>query len=87
LYNLEYNIFGIPKPDYTFILKTSAEFSLKLSNKITDFDKQHLDHLNPGDLHDAPYHSEHMVASVIELLLLKELGVNLQEYDRKIKEL
>jgi hypothetical protein len=28
-----------------------------------------------------------MVASVIELLLLKELGVNLQEYDRKIKEL
>lgn len=36
LYNLEYNIFKIPKPDYTFILKTSAEFSLKLAHKITD---------------------------------------------------
>lgn len=40
LYNLEYNIFGIPKPDYTFILKTSAEFSLKLANKITDEQKK-----------------------------------------------
>ena len=40
LYNLEYGIFKIPKPDYTFILKTSAEFSLKLANKITDKNKQ-----------------------------------------------
>ena len=40
LYNLEYGIFGIPKPDYTFILKTSPEFSLKLANKITDKTKQ-----------------------------------------------
>jgi dTMP kinase len=40
LYNLEYGIFGIPKPDYTFILKTSPEFSLKLSNNITDAKKQ-----------------------------------------------
>ncbi len=39
LYNLEYNIFGIPKPDYTFILKTSPEFSLKLANNITDQQK------------------------------------------------
>jgi thymidylate synthase ThyX/predicted NUDIX family phosphoesterase/thymidylate kinase len=40
LYNLEYNVFGIPKPDYTFILKTSAEFSLKLANNITDGQKK-----------------------------------------------
>lgn len=39
LYNLEYGIFKIPKPDYTFILKTSAEFSLKLANNITDKEK------------------------------------------------
>jgi dTMP kinase len=39
LYNLEYNIFGIPKPDYTFILKTSAEFSPKLIEGITDKQK------------------------------------------------
>src|SRR3989344_2134110 len=40
LYNLEYNIFSIPKPDYTFILKTSPDISIKMSNKITDKEKQ-----------------------------------------------
>lgn len=40
LYNLEYNLFKIPKPDYTFILKTSVNFSKKLSNKITDKNKK-----------------------------------------------
>jgi dTMP kinase len=40
LYNLEYGIFGIPKPDFTFFLKTSPEFSLKLAHKITDEEKK-----------------------------------------------
>ncbi len=40
LYNLEYNIFKIPRPDYTFILKTSPELSMQMSNKITDAEKQ-----------------------------------------------
>ncbi len=40
MYNLEYGIFQIPKPDCTFILKTSAEFSLKLAHNITDKYKQ-----------------------------------------------
>ena len=40
LYNLEYGILKIPKPDYNFILKTSAAFSLKLANKITDKEKK-----------------------------------------------
>ncbi len=39
LYNLEYNIFKIPKPDYTFILKTSPELSMQMSNKIIDPEK------------------------------------------------
>jgi len=39
LYNLEYEIFKIPKPDHTFILKTSTEFSLKLVDSITDTEK------------------------------------------------
>lgn len=40
LHNLEYDIFKIPKPDYTFILKISPELSKKMSNKITDDDKK-----------------------------------------------
>ena len=40
LYNLEYNVLKIPKPDYTFILKTSPKFSLKLAHRITDEEKK-----------------------------------------------
>ena len=40
LYNLEYQILKIPKPDYNLILKTSPAFSLKLANKITDKEKK-----------------------------------------------
>lgn len=40
LYNLEYNIFKIPKPDRTFILKTSPDFSLKLANRVDDKQKR-----------------------------------------------
>lgn len=36
LYNLEYNVFKIPRPDVTFILKTNPELSLELSGKIED---------------------------------------------------
>lgn len=40
LYNLEYGILEIPRPDYTLILKTSPKFSLKLAHKITDKEKK-----------------------------------------------
>lgn len=36
LHDLEYNIFKIPKPDYTFILKISPALSMEKSNKISD---------------------------------------------------
>lgn len=39
LHDLEYNIFQIPKPNYTLILKISPELSMANSNKITDKDK------------------------------------------------
>lgn len=39
LYHLEYHIFGIPKPDVTIILKSSPDFSMSLSHKITDPEK------------------------------------------------
>lgn len=58
LYNLEYNIFGIPKPDYNFILKISPELSMKMSNKITDPEKQkkreaYLGDHKKQDIHEA----------------------------------
>jgi len=40
LYNLEYNIFGIPKPDISFILKTSPRLARKMAPEITDEEKK-----------------------------------------------
>jgi dTMP kinase len=39
LYNLEYKVFNIPKPDVTVILKSDPYYSLKLADKITDEEK------------------------------------------------
>jgi dTMP kinase len=40
LYNLEYGIFNIPKPDATIVLKTNPQISSKLSQCIGDKEKQ-----------------------------------------------
>ena len=53
---------------------------------VTEFDKANPDHPNPGDLPTAPYHQEHKLASIIELILLQELGVDLVEYDKRLDE-
>jgi dTMP kinase len=56
LYDLEYNIFEIPKPEATIVLKTSTEFSYKLSSKIKDKEKIIKKHLYLGkrkrDVHE-----------------------------------
>ena len=40
LYDLEYNLFQIPKPDITFILKTSPELGKKMVGKVLDKEKE-----------------------------------------------
>lgn len=57
LYNLEYGIFGIPKPDCTFILKTSTQLSVKMSNRIIEEKKRqkrllYLRNHNDQDIHE-----------------------------------
>lgn len=58
LNDLEYNIFNIPKPDYTLILKISPQLSMKMSNKTTDFEKKkkrasYLGDSKKQDIHEA----------------------------------
>ncbi len=58
LHHLEYEIFQIPKPDYTLILKISPELSMAHSNKITDKEKQkkrtsYLGDSKKQDIHEA----------------------------------
>ncbi|MGA2418164.1 MAG: thymidylate kinase [Candidatus Staskawiczbacteria bacterium] len=71
LYDLEYGIFGITKPDYTFILKTSPEFSIKLNKNLTDKDKikKREAYLGRGgkDIHEKD--KDHFVASLKSYLL------------------
>ncbi len=58
LYNLEYGIFGIPKPDITLILKTSVELSYKLSLKNEeDKKKKKVSHLGKKgrDIHEEDF--------------------------------
>ena len=49
LYNLEYDIFKIPRPDYNFILKISPELSMKMSNSIKNVEKRQKRILYLGD--------------------------------------
>jgi len=42
--HLEYGLFQIPRPDLTFILKTSPEFSLKMADSSGIFDQKKLAH-------------------------------------------
>ncbi|MHB8668871.1 MAG: dTMP kinase [Burkholderiales bacterium] len=58
LYDMEYRIFGIPKPDYNFILKISPELSMKMSNRIVDPEKikkrtAYLGDASKQDIHEA----------------------------------
>lgn len=76
LYNLEYNLFKIPKPSITFILKTSPELSLKMANNITDKDKKerrksYLGDDKKQDIHERD--SSHQVATLESYLHAAEV--------------
>ena len=75
--------------DYEFVVAIHEVVEQYLCRKrgiedfaVTEFDKQHLDHENPGDLIDAPYHKEHAVATVVEMLLISELNIDLEKYEK-----
>lgn len=51
------------------------------------FDKAHLDSDDPGSLPDAPYHKEHVFAEAVEKWVATELGVDWDEYSRRVEAL
>ena len=73
LHDLEYNIFKIPKPDCTFILKVSPELSMKMSNNIVDKEKikkrtSYLGNAKQHDIHEADkVHLADTLKSYIEI--------------------
>jgi len=72
LYNLEYNIFKIPRPDVVFILKTSSQIAQEMSGKVTDEDKKQKKASFLGnkkrDIHELNIeHLENALSSYLEL--------------------
>lgn len=73
LYDFEYGLLGIPKPDFNIILKTSPEFSIKLANKITDRIKKekreaYLGDSGKHDIHEKDIeHLKNTLASYLKL--------------------
>ena len=73
LHNLEFNIFEIPKPDYTLILKIYPELSMKHSNMIKDDEKKqkrimYLGDDKKQDIHEADKkHLENTLKSYISI--------------------
>ena len=75
LYDFEYDLLGIPKPDFNIILKTSPEFSIKLANKITDKIKKEKREAYLGDSEKHDIHekdAEHLKNTLASYLKLTE---------------
>ena len=51
------------------------------------FDEAHPDETDPGAMEDAPYHKEHMFAEAVEKWVATELGVDWDEYSRRVEAL
>ena len=76
LYDLEYNLFEIPRPNITFILKTSSDLSLKMANNITDKDKKERRKSYLGDDKNQDIHekdSSHQTVTLASYLHAAEL--------------
>ena len=76
LYDLEYNLFEIPRPDITFILKTSSDLSLKMANNITDSEKKERRKSYLGDDKNQDIHekdSQHLTDTLNSYLHAAEL--------------
>lgn len=73
LYDLEYNIFKIPKPDYTLILKISPDLSMQMSSSIKNGEKKqkrilYLGNDKEKDIHESDKeHLENTLKSYIAI--------------------
>lgn len=75
LYNLEYGIFKIPKPDYTVVLKISPELSVQMSSHITDPGKRkkralYLGSSKAQDIHEAD--KQHLAGALASYIAISK---------------
>lgn len=58
-----------------------------LEKDIRAFDEAHPDADDPGSLPDAPYRFQHKFAEAVERTIAEELGVDWDEYSRRVEAL
>jgi hypothetical protein len=91
---IDVRVSDMANDDYAFLVAVHELVELYLTKKkgisepdIMAFDIAHPDSSEPGAEPDAPYYKEHLFASAIEMLMAGQLGINWQDYDKKIMEL
>jgi len=74
-------------PDYEFLIAVhefiESYLILKKGIKIKDidkFDKENIDHEDPGCLKSSPYHTEHILSMKIEKILAKHMEIDWDKY-------
>lgn len=55
--------------------------------QVSTWDKEHLDHPDPGSIPGCPYYREHLFALMLERTMAGELEVNWQEYEEALEKL
>jgi hypothetical protein len=88
------------EPDYTFLIQLHELIEAWLCYRrgirevdVTDFDLMYEsnrpegDVSEPGDSTKAPYHREHVFATMMERQMAAELGVNWDQYSRAVEEM
>ena len=54
---------------------------------VTNWDRDHMDHPDPGSIPGCPYYREHLVATVIEKIVASELQIDWYEYEETLEKL
>ena len=58
-----------------------------LDEVVTNWDRDHIDHPDPGSIPGCPYYREHLVATVIEKIVASELQIDWYEYEETLEKL
>jgi hypothetical protein len=58
-----------------------------LDEVVTNWDRDHIDHPDPGSIPGCPYYREHYFATIVEKMRASELGVNWDEYEEALEKL
>ncbi len=91
---LRIRVSQFPDPDYEFLVALHEFIESYLCKKhgitgksVDDFDMNFMGEGEPGDCKEAPYHIQHVTATLIERVMASLLEVSWKEYELAINSL